>query len=228
MDKKLYTGRRPFEQHANDYQVIIDVLGGRRPERPNNLQCLVELGDVVWGVITHAWSRDPLTRPTMDHIHSVLLQAVPEHSLSSDKSPAGEVPPKRMDEVYLSRFSTDPSRPPPPNTHARGPMPPASQLSAAPPVPQRPTSVRTRKRTAGDGDDGDDAANVAPAVRRAKRESLPARPAAALHTYAAFPPSALLARRAPLAPMRVFVPAPMYSRLENEAAHLRQLEMYAG
>jgi hypothetical protein len=95
LDKKLYTGRRPFEQHANDVQVMLDVLSGQRPGRPHNSQCFVELGDAVWGVVTLAWNQDPLARPNMDVVHALLLGMVMPNEISSfDTDPSARQAPR--------------------------------------------------------------------------------------------------------------------------------------
>jgi hypothetical protein len=94
LDKKLYTGRRPFDQHANDIQVMLDVLSGQRPGRPHNSQCFDELGDAVWGVVTLAWNQDPLARPKMNVVHALLLGMVMPNDISSfdTDSPARQAP----------------------------------------------------------------------------------------------------------------------------------------
>jgi hypothetical protein len=98
-----------------------DVLSGQRPGRPDNSQCFVELSDVVWNVIIHAWSQDPLMRPNMDHVHGQLCQVMPENRASSEDPLACQVPHAVTDEtIFLPLNAKSRHQPGPSLMQAKG------------------------------------------------------------------------------------------------------------
>ncbi|KAG6820841.1 hypothetical protein H0H93_010668 [Arthromyces matolae] len=66
---KIYTGRLPFVDIANDAEVIYRVIQGVRPNRPiipDNLG--VYISDDLWDLIRHCWEQQPTSRPSIEDV----------------------------------------------------------------------------------------------------------------------------------------------------------------
>lgn len=73
---EVYTGRPPFSSGRvsfhNDAQILMVILSGKRPERPETRA----LTDDLWELIQQCWNEDPLVRPTSLEIANHLGWAV--------------------------------------------------------------------------------------------------------------------------------------------------------
>jgi len=79
---EVLTGRVPFYEHPNDFQVARKVLEGMSPERPHT-HC-EGLDDVRWDLMIHSWSSSPDERPSLEAIERDTRQ-----SLSLEPAPVG-------------------------------------------------------------------------------------------------------------------------------------------
>ncbi|KAJ7588095.1 kinase-like domain-containing protein [Mycena floridula] len=58
--EQVFTGRVPFYNVSNEPAVILNIVRGVRPTRPE----LPELNDDIWSLIQDCWKMDPNDRPT--------------------------------------------------------------------------------------------------------------------------------------------------------------------
>ncbi|KAJ3781707.1 kinase-like domain-containing protein [Lentinula aff. detonsa] len=68
---EVYTGQVPFSHRRFYAGVVLDVLRGIRPRRPN-AESSASLTDEIWCIIQSCWTQDPSQRPTMESITSWL------------------------------------------------------------------------------------------------------------------------------------------------------------
>jgi len=63
---EVLTGQRPF-QHDRDVVVMMDVIKGRHPERPQGAEA-PWFTDDLWEMLKKCWSPQPKLRPTVETI----------------------------------------------------------------------------------------------------------------------------------------------------------------
>lgn len=68
---QIYSGRVPFYDILGDGQVLIAVLEGKRPSRPNGP------GDETWALIESCWGQEASCRPTANEIVCRLQEISP-------------------------------------------------------------------------------------------------------------------------------------------------------
>ncbi|KAK7062516.1 Rho guanine nucleotide exchange factor [Paramarasmius palmivorus] len=66
---EIYTGLRPFHDLLYDAAVLLQIMQGNRPSRPQDLP---ELDDDVWALIQRCWAAEPTSRPDIEEIRSRL------------------------------------------------------------------------------------------------------------------------------------------------------------
>lgn len=82
-------GRIPFDEIPNDYQVISNILSGKKLSRPSAEDCLrFGLNDKIWQLLAVCWETIPVERPTASQIVAVLrsIGARPSRSDAWDDS----------------------------------------------------------------------------------------------------------------------------------------------
>ncbi|KAJ7588154.1 kinase-like domain-containing protein, partial [Mycena floridula] len=77
---EVFTGRVPFYNISNEPAVILNIVGGVRPTRPE----LPELNDDIWSLIQDCWKMDPNDRPTADQMVQRLMAAGIQRSSGID------------------------------------------------------------------------------------------------------------------------------------------------
>ncbi|RDB21806.1 Serine/threonine-protein kinase STY46 [Hypsizygus marmoreus] len=68
---EVVTGREPFSHRRYDTAVMMDVIQGLRPNRPQD-PCIA---DNIWDIIVACWQDDPQARPTATLVESWLSAA---------------------------------------------------------------------------------------------------------------------------------------------------------
>jgi hypothetical protein len=116
--------------------VIFHIVGGGRPQRPSKDECLLEMGDSMWGLIESCWKHDPAGRPSMGEVEGNLLQMTdPERTMKRQSSGSSK---HRLSHRELVRLSVAiPAIPP----HALVPTPPST-----PPLRPRSPSIHSLLR----------------------------------------------------------------------------------
>lgn len=71
----MFSGEIPFAESKTSMRAIAKVRAGDRPARPANAESQ-GLSDVVWDLITRAWSQSPQDRPTASAIAEILSRDV--------------------------------------------------------------------------------------------------------------------------------------------------------
>ena len=72
---EVLSGQVPFYQH-NGLNVILKVLGGEHPERPQGMQG-AWFTDELWGLLERCWKRQPHDRPSIKTLLEYLEGVVP-------------------------------------------------------------------------------------------------------------------------------------------------------
>lgn len=72
---KIFTGKTPFDDLAQDVAVMFRILGGQRPARPTQAVAS-ELSNSMWAIMEEAWLKDPEERPSLAQI-SISFEEVP-------------------------------------------------------------------------------------------------------------------------------------------------------
>jgi hypothetical protein len=80
---KVFAGCYPFADDKNDVAVLLKVVSGQRPPRPNS----EELSDEIWNLMQDCWTSNPPTRPTAAAIVDRLATIVPLTSVELLKAP---------------------------------------------------------------------------------------------------------------------------------------------
>jgi len=62
------SGQVPFAGLSPDAKVMMAILNGVRPARPENAWCQ----DYIWDLVEKCWAQDPLLRPQSNDICKVL------------------------------------------------------------------------------------------------------------------------------------------------------------
>ncbi|EIN11538.1 kinase-like protein, partial [Punctularia strigosozonata HHB-11173 SS5] len=62
---EMLTGMEPFHEIQRDSTVILQVISGGRPTRPESSSCHgIHLPDDLWGIMEDCWKRQPHFRPS--------------------------------------------------------------------------------------------------------------------------------------------------------------------
>ncbi|KIK53357.1 hypothetical protein GYMLUDRAFT_938227 [Collybiopsis luxurians FD-317 M1] len=89
---EVLTQKLPFHDCRNDYSVIVHLMNGERPARPQDVWC----PDVVWDLTTHCWAQSAQDRPSANEICKILQHdlesAIPVETINS--SPETKIPEK--------------------------------------------------------------------------------------------------------------------------------------
>ncbi|KAF9555647.1 kinase-like protein [Agrocybe pediades] len=89
---EVYTGKVPFYEFHRDFVVIVQVLEGRKPTRPQALPSFKSQfgfteSENMWEIMESCWDREPSRRPTMTQI----IQSIRALGIEIDAtSPANE------------------------------------------------------------------------------------------------------------------------------------------
>ena len=69
-------GHVPYHNHVDDIAVVVAVMKGARPEKPENA---TQLGftEILWDVVKRCWREDWKARPGVEDILSCLNGAPP-------------------------------------------------------------------------------------------------------------------------------------------------------
>ena len=71
---EVLTGKMPFSQYKSQYAAVRRVLGGKRPERPQ--EAVGEwFTDDVWGILGRCWEVGPNDRPSIEDVLQHLDEA---------------------------------------------------------------------------------------------------------------------------------------------------------
>jgi hypothetical protein len=62
------TGKPPFFYYPMDPMVIVNVIKGELPKRPEENEVEDDITDELWALLTECWASDPATRPTMREV----------------------------------------------------------------------------------------------------------------------------------------------------------------
>lgn len=65
---QIFTGEPPFAELESDISVILAVMRGKMPKRPEGDAIKYGLDDDMWKLITDCWSPAPSDRPSMDAV----------------------------------------------------------------------------------------------------------------------------------------------------------------
>ncbi|KAL0058191.1 Rho guanine nucleotide exchange factor [Marasmius tenuissimus] len=79
----IFTGLLPFPDLMNDMAVMLAVVQGKRPSRPQEIS---ELSDTMWALMTACWDVAPSFRPTASHV----LEKVGEMAPRAMNTPASD------------------------------------------------------------------------------------------------------------------------------------------
>jgi hypothetical protein len=65
----MFSGEIPFYEDRSDMRVILGLIDGLRPSRPEGDSCRIRgLTDEVWNLIETCWAEDPSQRPTATQV----------------------------------------------------------------------------------------------------------------------------------------------------------------
>ncbi|KIK53354.1 hypothetical protein GYMLUDRAFT_1026591, partial [Collybiopsis luxurians FD-317 M1] len=65
---EVLTQKLPFHDCKNDYTVLVQLMNGGRPPRPQNVWC----PDVIWDLVTRCWAQNVQDRPSANEIQAIL------------------------------------------------------------------------------------------------------------------------------------------------------------
>lgn len=71
-EHQILTRKVPFHNCPNETAVLLGLLTGQRPTRPENVWC----PDRLWGLAVHCWEQDSCNRPSA-HETYIILQRIP-------------------------------------------------------------------------------------------------------------------------------------------------------
>lgn len=94
--------QRPWPELEADYQVIVNVVDGKRPARPLLLDG-GELSDEVWALISSSWDHEPSLRPSAEEVVRQMegINALP----TSELEPHFDAMTRQINQEYLSLSS---------------------------------------------------------------------------------------------------------------------------
>ena len=126
---EVLSGRTPFFRH-HGYAVIVRILKGERPERPQGVNG-TWLTNEVWGILERCWKYTPRDRPKIKDVLQCLNDASRSWTPSSPRTvaspPAIDSPVRTLDSSFQERTDeSEISSPPqgvsshPPRKHPRG------------------------------------------------------------------------------------------------------------
>lgn len=94
---QIFSGKYPFYDIPNDFQVAVAVQQGKRPARPSfNMSLTNSLTDQVWSLIETCWTKEPSKRPTASQI-AKQLRTLPDR-------PADQRPLDNFNMTFSSQF----------------------------------------------------------------------------------------------------------------------------
>ncbi|KAH8832202.1 kinase-like domain-containing protein, partial [Flagelloscypha sp. PMI_526] len=80
---EVYTQKRPFPNHHNDAAVCVDVIHGRRPDRPFQ----TDFHDGLWALVERCWDQNPCNRPGSAVILNDMMEFASLPTSSAEYSP---------------------------------------------------------------------------------------------------------------------------------------------
>jgi hypothetical protein len=83
---KIFTGKHPFHEYPKEVTVIVKLMNGERPARPDQEHCHPHMEDAIWQLIEAAWHQMPTIRPSMIKIEDVLEDAWRRHRKGAKSS----------------------------------------------------------------------------------------------------------------------------------------------
>jgi hypothetical protein len=69
---QILSGKVPYHEVKSDHQVILKLIKGERPERPQSIWII----DSDWKFICDCWSEPPPLRPNMVEMHKAIHQSL--------------------------------------------------------------------------------------------------------------------------------------------------------
>jgi hypothetical protein len=89
---QLFAGHEPFYDARSKFRIQVDVIGGKRPKRPqlSDEGCVMEPTDEMWSLIHHCWHQQAGLRPMM----SGALKDLREICLPVSTSRGGQARPR--------------------------------------------------------------------------------------------------------------------------------------
>lgn len=64
---ELISGKRPYDDLKNSFQVVAKVAMGAKPERPAEIR-----NDSLWALLIRCWNPEPRGRPSIQQVVEVL------------------------------------------------------------------------------------------------------------------------------------------------------------
>ena len=107
--RKIFTGKFPFYEHKREGPIVLAIIAGRRPSRPNQTK-LPGLDDNVWKLIEDCWKADPTQRPEMSTVLPIVeefLRNSPQPSNYPENLQASEVIEESTDEEGLEHSDSN-------------------------------------------------------------------------------------------------------------------------
>ncbi|KAK7462966.1 hypothetical protein VKT23_007547 [Stygiomarasmius scandens] len=77
---EILSGEVPFSHHTSDAAVILAILKGERPARPNKVWCI----DYIWNLIVQCWAQDSSARPRSSRIVNYLNSPITRLDVDTD------------------------------------------------------------------------------------------------------------------------------------------------
>jgi len=102
---EAFTGNIPFSNRRQDVMVIIDILSGVLPSRPDQRASSLGLSDDIWELMENCWKLDFRSRPRMSQVLKRLEKARREFVMPILTSPHPVLAP--ADDDTASDASTD-------------------------------------------------------------------------------------------------------------------------
>jgi hypothetical protein len=72
--QQIMTGKPPFRYCPGEPMVILKVISGERPNRPEENDVEEDISDQLWTLMTECWAADATTRPSMGGVLKQLTQ----------------------------------------------------------------------------------------------------------------------------------------------------------
>lgn len=85
---QIFSGKLPFGEISNEYQVVLMVMSGKKLSRPPAETCSqFGLNDNIWKLLEACWQTDPTERPTARRVVEIIKTTVTlvERSISLEK-----------------------------------------------------------------------------------------------------------------------------------------------
>ncbi|KAF8296905.1 kinase-like protein, partial [Clavulina sp. PMI_390] len=80
----VWSGRKPFDEVWNEWEVVACIVGGRRPKRPAFFSVILHPNGeaTLWELLESMWAQEPADRPSGSHVGEHLQSAL---SINNEK-----------------------------------------------------------------------------------------------------------------------------------------------